>query len=260
MPAPGDGLCTALTIVTACALAQAPGASASTLHRRRDGRRRAGQPRRSTSVLCLINERRAAAGVGARPDERPAAPAAARHSNEMVQNGFFGHTSPAGSTFIDRIRPAGYTAGRAARGCVGENLVWGSGGLSTPASMVEAWMDSPPHRANLLRGRFREIGLSGARGTPDDAGDPNGITVSTEYGYRAPKAHPEAGAGRRRPASRSVRHLNPALAGARYRGGSGSGKPFSSTSPIGSKSQVLGVRDRLDHRARSPAPRRRAPG
>ena len=163
MPTRGRTL-TALTIVTACALAQAPGAAASS---------------------C----------TGAETDAAGQA-TAARHSNDMVQNGFFGHTSPAGSTFIDRIMATGYTRG-ARSWLVGENIVWGSGGLSTPASMVEAWMESPPHRANLLRGRFREIELSGARGTPDDAGDPEGITVSSEYGYRDTKKKRTRKRGRR---------------------------------------------------------------
>ncbi len=52
-------------------------------------------------------------------------------------------------------------------------------------------MNSPPHRANLLRGRFREIGLSAARGTPISAADGNGVTVSSEYGYRDVRKDPK---------------------------------------------------------------------
>ena len=195
MPTRGRTL-TALTIVTACALAQAPGAAASSCTGAETDAAGQATAALEQSVLCLINERRAAAGVGAVRANPQLALAAARHSNDMVQNGFFGHTSPAGSTFIDRIMATGYTRG-ARSWLVGENLVWGSGGLSTPASMVEAWMESPPHRANLLRGRFREIGLSGARGTPDDAGDPEGITVSSEYGYRDTKKKRTRKRGRR---------------------------------------------------------------
>jgi uncharacterized protein YkwD len=112
------------------------------------------------------------------------AQAASRHANDMVSRGFFSHNSPGGGTFIDRITAPGYTRG-ARSWLVGENLAWGAGSLSTPANLVDAWMKSPPHRANLLRGRFREIGLSGVRGTPSDAGQESGITVSSEYGYRA---------------------------------------------------------------------------
>jgi uncharacterized protein YkwD len=101
----------------------------------------------------------------------------------MVSDGYFAHTSPGGTTFIDRIESAGYMRG-ASLWLVGENLVWGSGPLSTPQSMVEAWMDSPPHRANLLRGRFREVGVSAVHGTPTDSSENNGAIVSSEYGFR----------------------------------------------------------------------------
>ena len=46
-------------------------------------------------------------------------------------------------------------------------------------------MESPPHRENLLRGRFREIGIAPVRGTPQAVSAADGITVTTEYGYRA---------------------------------------------------------------------------
>jgi uncharacterized protein YkwD len=138
------------------------------------------------SVLCLINERRAGAGLAPVRLNVKLGQAAAGHSNDMVQNGFFSHTSPSRGSFIDRISATGYMKG-ARSWLVGENLVWGSGDLSTPASMVEAWLESPPHRANLLRDRYREIGLSGVRGTPYEAGDAAGITVSSEYGYREVK-------------------------------------------------------------------------
>ncbi len=48
-------------------------------------------------------------------------------------------------------------------------------------------MGSPSHRANLLRDRFREIGVAAVRGTPYDASDNTGVTVSSEYGFRAGK-------------------------------------------------------------------------
>jgi hypothetical protein len=48
-------------------------------------------------------------------------------------------------------------------------------------------MDSPAHRDNILRSRFREVGVAVVRGTPIDAGDTGGITVASEYGYKAQK-------------------------------------------------------------------------
>lgn len=85
----------------------------------------------------------------------------------MVSQGYFEHTSPAGVPFIDRIAATGYTHG-ARSWQVGENLVWGTGPLSTPQSLVTSWMNSPPHRENLLGARFREIGIAAVVGTPKE--------------------------------------------------------------------------------------------
>jgi uncharacterized protein YkwD len=136
------------------------------------------------SIACLINEERASYGV---PPVQPNASlrqAALSHSAEMVSQGYFEHTSPAGITFVDRIAATGYTHG-ARSWDVGENLVWGTGPLSTPQSLVTSWMNSPPHRENLLRGRFREIGVAAVVGTPESSRDVSGVTVSSEYGYRS---------------------------------------------------------------------------
>ncbi len=42
---------------------------------------------------------------------------------------------------------------------MGENLAWGTGTLSTPQAIVRSWMSSPPHRANILHGAFRDTGI-----------------------------------------------------------------------------------------------------
>jgi uncharacterized protein YkwD len=143
-----------------------------------------GQSAMEGSIACLVNEERAAEGL------RPVQPnvalrqAALSHSNEMVEQGYFEHTSPAGLTFVDRIVATGYTRG-ARLWEVGENLVWGTGPLSTPQSLVRSWMNSPPHRDNLLRAGFREIGIAAVTGTPESRRDATGVTVSSEYGYRS---------------------------------------------------------------------------
>ena len=157
-------------------------------------------PQIETTVLCLVNERRAQAGLDAVAPEARLRRAAERHSLDMVGQGFFAHTSPAGDSFIDRISATGYMRGTRSW-LVGENLVWGTGSFGTPQSMVAAWMNSPPHRENLLRPRFRDVGIAAVSGTPVEAGDPRGITVSSEYGYR------EAGrkAGKSRKAKRAAR-------------------------------------------------------
>jgi uncharacterized protein YkwD len=136
-----------------------------------------------SSIGCLINEERNSYGLHDVQNNGDLAQAALSHSREMVAEGYFEHTSPEGVTFIDRIQGTGYM--RPARAwIVGENLVWGTGPLSTPQSLVTAWMNSPPHRENLLNPRFREIGIAAVDGTPEGNFDEPGVTVSSEYGFR----------------------------------------------------------------------------
>ncbi len=141
------------------------------------------EPQMESSIACLINQERAANGL------QPVAPngdlrqAALSHSNEMISEGYFEHTSPAGRTFMDRIESTGYMR-KARSWVVGENLVWGTGPRSTPEALVTAWMNSAPHRENLLRPSFREIGIAALPGTPESQSDLTGVTVSSEYGYR----------------------------------------------------------------------------
>ena len=71
--------------------------------------------------------------------------------------------SPGGATLSDRARKAGYP-GRT----LGEDIGWGTYDLGTPSAIVAAWMKSPPHRAIILSGRFREIGVGVAIGTPSN--------------------------------------------------------------------------------------------
>jgi uncharacterized protein YkwD len=136
-----------------------------------------------SSVTCLINKRRAKAGLRSVRSNGRLRQAALSHSQDMVRRGYFKHTSPSGKTFVDRIIATGYTR-RARRWLLGENLIWGRGTESTPQAIVDDWMGSPPHRANLLRARFREIGVAAVRGTPVDSSALNGVTVSSEYGFR----------------------------------------------------------------------------
>jgi uncharacterized protein YkwD len=136
-----------------------------------------------SSIDCLINVQRTSYGLQPVTLNADLHQAALSHSNEMINQGYFEHTSPAGLTFMDRIEAAGYMNG-ARTWVVGENLVWGTGPLSTPQALVTAWMNSPPHRENLLRPTFSEIGIAAVPGTPVSRTDLTGVTVSSEYGYR----------------------------------------------------------------------------
>jgi uncharacterized protein YkwD len=96
----------------------------------------------------------------------------------MVRGHYFEHTSADGRSVGDRLRAVGYSRGFSAS--AGENLAFGVGPKSTPASIVRAWMNSPPHRADILRGAFTEIGIGIVLGVP--GGKTDGATYTTDFG------------------------------------------------------------------------------
>jgi len=71
----------------------------------------------------------------------------------------FTHT-PCGMRFTRTFQSAGYLPARA----FGENLAWGQAGLGSPANMLGMWLNSPGHRANLLSGSWRDLGIAVERG------------------------------------------------------------------------------------------------
>jgi uncharacterized protein YkwD len=109
-------------------------------------------------LLQEINRVRAQRGLPRLRASGLLAAAAQHHSRRMAQQGFFDHNSPNGSPFWKRVGRF-YPSRGFDRWSVGENLAYGSPGLSAAATL-RAWMKSPGHRANLLSGAWREIGLA----------------------------------------------------------------------------------------------------
>jgi uncharacterized protein YkwD len=133
------------------------------------------------AVLCLHNKVRAQHGLPALREDGDLRQAAAGHSSDMVDHRYFEHTTPGGRTMVDRIVGAGYVRANAAW-MLGENLEWGTGRLATPRGAVKAWLDSPPHRANLLKRGYREVGIGVALGVPN--GDQPGATYTVDFGTK----------------------------------------------------------------------------
>ena len=130
------------------------------------------------ATLCLINGERTRRGRRPLTSEGRLARAADRHVADMIRYRYFAHDGRDGSRFSDRIRATGYLS-RAGGWTVGENLAWGTGTASSADAIVRAWMRSPGHRANILNGRFRQIGIGLAVGTPHGR---DGATYATEFG------------------------------------------------------------------------------
>ncbi|WP_037663930.1 CAP domain-containing protein, partial [Streptomyces aurantiacus] len=117
-----------------------------------------GLARTTADVLTLTNSHRAAAGLRPlAPDPRLAA-AAQAHSADMVARAFYSHTAPDGSEPWHRAAAAG-----SAHRTVGENIACGQ---RSAAEVVQGWMDSPGHRANILKPAFTHLGVGFAGGGP----------------------------------------------------------------------------------------------
>ena len=99
----------------------------------------------------------------------------------MIRLGYFSHEEPGGVGMLVRILRSGYLS-RTRGWSVGENLGMGRGPGATPSAMVRAWMASTPHRANILAGKFREIGLGVLPGIPGSKR--GGLTYTTDFGRR----------------------------------------------------------------------------
>ena len=135
------------------------------------------------ATLCLINAERKTRGLSGLRVNRKLARAALDQARDMVRRAYFAHNSVNGATFVSRIKRRGYMSGQS-RWTVGENLGWGSGTKARPREIVDAWMESPPHRANILNGRFREIGLGIALGAPARGAGSSAATYNTAFGAR----------------------------------------------------------------------------
>ncbi len=133
------------------------------------------------AILCLHNQIRAEKGLPLLRENARLRKAALGHSNTMVNEGYFDHTSPNGDTFVDRILSARY-AKRNDAWTLGENLAWGTGDLSTPTGIMQSWMNSSGHKANILKKAYREVGIGIRLGVPSDSGV--GATVSAEFGAK----------------------------------------------------------------------------
>ncbi len=138
-------------------------------------------PRIRAAIVCLHNQIRAEHGLSTLRNAARLRRAAVGHSRDMVSDTYFEHTTPAGVTMVDRIMRARYV--REDQGwLLGENLAWGTGSLATPRGAVEAWMDSPGHRSNILKRGYRDIGVGVVLGVP--VSDADGATYTVDFGVR----------------------------------------------------------------------------
>jgi uncharacterized protein YkwD len=139
-----------------------------------------GVERTSELTVCLLNEERAKHQLAPLRRDARLELAAQRHSQDMVARRFFDHDAPGGIDPQARMLAAGYPSNNA---FTGENIAWATGQKASPAGIVDLWMHSPPHRRNILRAQFLEIGIGFAPGAPrrPRSTDPP-VTYTTDFG------------------------------------------------------------------------------
>jgi uncharacterized protein YkwD len=126
----------------------------------------------SPPLLSAMNEARAAHGLPPLRLDARLQRAASAHSSDMVRRNYFAH----GPVAL-RLARFGVRGPR-----VGENLAWGVGSGADARSIVQSWLASPRHRANLLRPGFRRVGL-GLRAGPF-SGYAGALVVTADFAGR----------------------------------------------------------------------------
>jgi uncharacterized protein YkwD len=138
-----------------------------------------------TALVRQINAFRSAHGLSRLHVSRALGAAANAHSSQMARLGYFSHSSANGQSFSARVARY-YPARGFRRWAAGENLVYGSPDL-TAVQALQLWLSSPPHRANLLDPRWRELGLAAVHSTSAPGvyhGAPTTV-VTADFGSRS---------------------------------------------------------------------------
>jgi uncharacterized protein YkwD len=115
-------------------------------------------------VIELTNAERAKVGLKPVSFNSKLSNAAQAHSEEMAICDYFSHTGTSGCSVSDRVQNSGYQYSY-----VGENI---AAGYVTPEEVVQGWMCSPGHRANILNAHYQEVGI-GYYYLDNDAGNVN---------------------------------------------------------------------------------------
>ena len=183
-------------------------------------------PAVAETTLCLINGERADRGLPPLAANATLRAAATAYAQDLVDGSYFSHTGRDGSDVLARIRRTGYLPAGAGWQ-LGENLAWGTGALATPGAIMQAWMNSPGHRENILNPDYREVGIGIVTGNPAKP-DGAGGTYATSFGV-IEAAEPAVVA--QRPAKRATaarkrgrRGARARKAGAARHGGRGKGE------------------------------------
>ncbi|WP_246070785.1 CAP domain-containing protein, partial [Paenibacillus kobensis] len=103
-------------------------------------------------VVTLVNQERAKAGLSALSSDSLLTKVAAAKAKDMYDNNYFDHTSPTYGSPFDMMRSFGVSYSYA-----GENIAKGQ---KSPQEVMNAWMNSAGHKANIMSANYKKIGVA----------------------------------------------------------------------------------------------------
>jgi len=124
------------------------------------------------AIVCLIQKERAQRGIPTLRKRQGLQSVAQKHSKVMVNQDCFRHTCSGEAGLKKRLVRSGYLKGADAY-AYGELI----GYEATPRRMVNAWLDSGPHRGRMFSRRYAHIGGGAAKGAPVE-GKPDSAFVT----------------------------------------------------------------------------------
>lgn len=129
------------------------------------------------ALLCVMNEQRKLAKLKPLKISKKLNKAALAHTQSMISGKFFAHQGPKEVALASRLKKAKY------RGAAGENIGAGAGPLATPLEMVNGWMHSSLHKANLLSRTWKTVGIGYVAQFPLGPAQP-AATYTTDFGVK----------------------------------------------------------------------------
>ncbi len=155
----------------------------------------------NSDLLTQTNTQRTSNGIAALSLNNQLAVAAQAKANDMVARDYWSHITPTGEQPWFFMSNAGYQYTSA-----GENLAYG---FASSSDTVTGWMNSPPHRENLLNSGFSEVGFGFANSPNYVTSGPETIVVSMYGAPSAPASVASASVASTPPASTQPKAASP---------------------------------------------------
>jgi uncharacterized protein YkwD len=177
----------ALMVALCAAVVSAPAAGARGVACNKYGNTEPAQLKKRQArkaIMCLLNDVRADHGLPAFSRSKKLQRAAQKHSARMSGGDCFDHECPGEADLVSRLGNVKYLLGSLTSWICAENIAWGEKSAGTPAAIMDAWMNSAGHRANILNGDLHQVGIGFAKGSPSNAKAPAGM-YTTDFGSRS---------------------------------------------------------------------------